>query len=187
MKRVVFIVGESGSGKSSMINYLTKTYPDQFYYIKSTVTRAPRMGEVDGVSYHFVRRDEFMNREMVQYVEFGGNLYGTELKEFQKDQAIGLIAVTPEGILDISNGLEKLGIEMDYKIVFFDSTDEILRSRGVDESRITRGNIRMHFKSENMKGSFNKFKSPFNVQDHENLTQEEQESRNESLKSIIER
>lgn len=185
MKKLAFLVGESGSGKSTMINYLINKYPETFYYVKSTVTRPPRMGEVDGVSYHFVRQDEFLIRDMVQTIEFGGNHYGTEVQEFQKDQPVGLIAVTPEGILDISRGLDKLGIEMDYEILFFDSTDEILRSRGVEESRINRGNIRRMFKEESNNQAYRFFKVS-TLQDDSNLTEEELKLRYENFKELFE-
>lgn len=184
MKKVVFIVGESGSGKSSMINYLIANYPKEFHYIKSTVTRPPRDGEVDGVSYHFVSENEFRDRDMVQFVTFGGNLYGTELREFQVDQPVGLVAVTPEGIIDISLGLKALGLDMEYEIIFFKSTNDVLRSRGIEESRITRGNIRQHFETERLAGKYEGISTTI-IDDQRNLTAEEQMERNELYKSII--
>jgi guanylate kinase len=47
----------------------------------SATTRAPRSGERDGEHYHFLSRDEFERRvaarEFLEWVEYGGNLYGT--------------------------------------------------------------------------------------------------------------
>jgi len=44
-------------------------------------TRPPRPGEVNGVQYHFVSREDFsslLNRGgFVEHAEFSGNLYGT--------------------------------------------------------------------------------------------------------------
>lgn len=46
-----------------------------------------RPGEKDGVSYHFVTRDEFERRvragEFLEHAEFGGNLYGTTAQAVQ--------------------------------------------------------------------------------------------------------
>ena len=44
-------------------------------------TRKPRDGEVDGVDYYFVSREEFERRieegKFLEYAEFVGNYYGT--------------------------------------------------------------------------------------------------------------
>lgn len=184
MRKIIFFVGESGSGKSTMINYLINKYEDYFYYVKSTVTRAPRDGEVDGVNYHFVSGEEFERRDMVQTVEFGGNRYGTEVSEFKKSQPVGLIAVTPEGINDIRNGLDKLNMPMDYEVFFFNSTDEILKSRGVDEARLARGNLRAHFLKELGAGSFRNLQVT-TVVDDKNLNEKDQIRRNEYFVRMV--
>lgn len=47
-------------------------------------TRAPRVGETPGVSYHYVSRDEFESLiakgAFLEYAQFGGNYYGTSAK-----------------------------------------------------------------------------------------------------------
>ena len=47
----------------------------------STTTRNPRPGEVHGVHYFFVSKDDFLkmveNEEFLEHAEFGGNFYGT--------------------------------------------------------------------------------------------------------------
>ncbi len=49
--------GPSGAGKSTLITKLMKEHPDDFGFSVSHTTRPPRLGEVDGVAYHFVKRD----------------------------------------------------------------------------------------------------------------------------------
>lgn len=158
MKKIVFIVGESSCGKSTLISNLIKRHPKTYSFIKSTVTRDPRPGEVDGVNYDFIDEQVFLCMDMedlfVQTVKFGGNYYGTTLEEFQKPQEIGLVAVTHEGIHDIKEGLESRGIEMEYEIIFYATPDTVLRNRGVDWSRVERGNIRVNFLSEYLNGKF---------------------------------
>src|SRR5690606_31270876 len=141
-------------------------------------------GEVDGINYHFVTKDVFDSRDMVQTVEFGGNHYGTEVSEFKKSQPVGLIAVTPEGINDVSNGLKKIGMDMEYEVFFFDSTDEILRSRGVDDACLARGNRHSQFRAECMAGKFRDFKIT-SVIDAKNLNEAEQIRRNEYFTRMV--
>ena len=51
----------------------------------SATTRAPRKGEVDGVNYFFLTREEFdrrvANGEFVEWAEVHGNCYGTLVSE----------------------------------------------------------------------------------------------------------
>lgn len=46
-------------------------------------TRSPRPGEENGVQYHFVSREEFVDlikqNKFIEYAEFSGNLYGTSI------------------------------------------------------------------------------------------------------------
>ena len=53
------ISAPSGAGKSSLVKALTDANPEIRVSISHT-TRAMRPGEVDGVNYHFVTREEFV-------------------------------------------------------------------------------------------------------------------------------
>ena len=57
--RPMIIVGPSGVGKSTLINALTAKYPSSFGFSVSYTTRAPRPGEVHGVNYFYITKDEF--------------------------------------------------------------------------------------------------------------------------------
>ncbi len=86
MKKGLLLVisGPTGCGKGTVLGQLMKT-SDEFVYSVSATTRAPREGEVNGVNYHFISKDEFETRikngEMLEYAEFCGNYYGTPKKE----------------------------------------------------------------------------------------------------------
>ncbi len=81
--KIFVISGPSGSGKSTILNKVFEKQDKIFFSISAT-TRAPREGEVDGVNYHFISRDKFLqmieNDEFLEYAEYVGNLYGTPLK-----------------------------------------------------------------------------------------------------------
>jgi guanylate kinase len=77
----LFIVSApSGAGKTSLVSALLR-HNTQIALSVSYTTRAPRPGETDGVEYHYVTREKFM--EMTQHGDFlesaevYGNLYGT--------------------------------------------------------------------------------------------------------------
>ena len=76
---MIVVSGPAGSGKGTVNARLLAT--GEFVYSVSATTRAPRPGEVDGVNYHFVTREEFLSRidsgDMLEYTEYCGNFYGT--------------------------------------------------------------------------------------------------------------
>ncbi|WVR03638.1 guanylate kinase [Kwoniella sp. DSM 27419] len=81
LDRPLVMCGPSGTGKSTLLNTLFSDHPGQFGFSVSHTTRKPRPGEENGREYHFVTRDEFMDRvgkgEFLEWAEFGGNCYGT--------------------------------------------------------------------------------------------------------------
>lgn len=71
--------GPSGSGKTTLCRRLADE--DEAHYSISCTTRPPREGEINGVDYHFLTREEFSQRidanELLEYAEVHGNYYGT--------------------------------------------------------------------------------------------------------------
>lgn len=75
------ISGPSAVGKGTVCARLRSLY-DQPCYSVSCTTRAPRPGEVDGQSYHFVSADRFdqmvADDDLLEWAEVhGSNRYGT--------------------------------------------------------------------------------------------------------------
>lgn len=78
--KIIIISGPSGVGKGTVIEKLRKEDSSLGFSVSAT-TRAPREGEVNGVNYHFVSREQFEeminNGEMIEYTCYNGNFYGT--------------------------------------------------------------------------------------------------------------
>lgn len=83
---MLVVSGPAGSGKGTVNAMLLKR--DDFAFSVSATTRAPRPGEVDGVNYHYITREDFLSRidsgDMLEYTEYCGNFYGTPLKEAEE-------------------------------------------------------------------------------------------------------
>ena len=81
--KLVVISGPSGAGKTTLLKRLYATTPVPLVTSVSATTRAPRPGEVDGVDYHFLSREEFTRRrEQGEFLECfevyqRGDWYGT--------------------------------------------------------------------------------------------------------------
>lgn len=60
---VVMLSGISSAGKNRFMNALQEKYPDLFARLVTATSRPMRLGEKDGVDYHFVTKQEF--QEMI--------------------------------------------------------------------------------------------------------------------------
>lgn len=94
---ILTLTGPSASGKTTLVEQLTKKYPDRVERIVTATSRPPRPGEVDGIDYHFLSREEFeksiANQQFVEYAEFGGNLYGLRRSDVEQALASSKICV----------------------------------------------------------------------------------------------
>lgn len=74
------ISAPSGAGKTSLVKALIDSQPQVRVSVSHT-TRTIRPGEVDGVNYHFVSREQFLNmlehNDFLEHAEVFSNLYGT--------------------------------------------------------------------------------------------------------------
>jgi len=77
---MILVVAPSGAGKSSLVKALLETDPTLSLSVSYT-TRQPRMGELEGVNYHFITEAEFIQRkeqdDFLEWAHVHGNYYGT--------------------------------------------------------------------------------------------------------------
>ncbi len=93
---VLVLSGPSGAGKSSLINKIADEIGD-FYFSLSTTTRAKREGEEEGVHYHFVSKEAFIqdieDDNFLEYATVHGNYYGTSLKPVREALSRGKLVI----------------------------------------------------------------------------------------------
>lgn len=77
---LIIVSAPSGAGKTTLVQEVLERVPGVKPSISYT-SRAPRAGELNGVHYHFVTREEFAalieRGEFLEWAEVHGNLYGT--------------------------------------------------------------------------------------------------------------
>lgn len=108
-KGIPFVLsGPSGCGKGTIVRALLDKYPDAFALSVSATTRPPRAGEVDGVHYSFISKEEFEHRiahnEILEYTSYCGNYYGTPKKEIDERTARGvhvILEIEVEGAMHV--------------------------------------------------------------------------------------
>ena len=78
--KLFVISGASGVGKSTVLKKVMAQRDDLVFSVSAT-TREAREGEVDGVHYHFITREAFLDMirkgEFLEYDEHNDTLYGT--------------------------------------------------------------------------------------------------------------
>jgi guanylate kinase len=90
---ILIISAPSGAGKTTLCHALLQRFPAMKESISYT-TRTPRAGEVHGVDYFFVSREEFQrmidNDAFAEWAEVHGNLYGTALATIEEARKNGV-------------------------------------------------------------------------------------------------
>ncbi|RHX84788.1 guanylate kinase [Leptospira stimsonii] len=128
----------AGGGKSTLIQKLREKHPEILFSISCT-TRSPRPGDKEGVTYHFLSREEFekgiSESAFLEYAIVHDQYYGTPLKfiedAFQKGASV---------IMDIDvQGAKIIKEKLPSKIVTIfilppneEEWEKRLRGRGTD-------------------------------------------------------
>ena len=160
-KGKLFVVSApSGCGKGTILFEVLNNNKNLFYSVSAT-TRAPREGEIDGVNYYFLSKDEFKreinNGGMLEYAQYCDNFYGTPKKKVVEklEQGIDvileietngamqvkgvmpeavLIFILPPSVLELRRRLNKRGTEEENVIEkrVKEAEDEIRRAFNYD-------------------------------------------------------
>ena len=116
---ILALFGKAGSGKDTIRNKLLELYPDRYRRLVSYTTRPPRLGEVEGHTYHFVDPNTFaakvINFSMLEATCFnvvGDNwFYGTSIDDLTLDKInVGVFNPTAIEALVQDNRLKVLPI-----------------------------------------------------------------------------
>jgi guanylate kinase len=128
---IVTLTGPSCAGKSTLEGLLQKV---GFTSVISTTTRTPRAGEVDGQSYYFINRSDFLKAKeagaFVESVEFNGELYGITAAEIRRVADLGrpiVMVVEPDGLRQV----RRYGFDHGWAMlhVFVNNPPKVIASR----------------------------------------------------------
>jgi len=104
----LFIISApSGAGKTTLAKAVLGRLPDILYSVSYT-TRQPRAGEIDGVDYHFISKQDFKKgikeNRWAEWAEVYGNYYGTSGSFINKGLSSGrdiLLDIDVQGTIQI--------------------------------------------------------------------------------------
>ena len=131
------ISGPAGSGKGTVISTLMEKNP-KFRYSVSATSREPRPGEINGVNYTFVTKEEFSEMitegKFLEHAEYVGDYYGTPVDYIKEnvDQGYNIILeIDLQGALQIKSKFREAVLIMLIP-PSFKALEERLRGRGTE-------------------------------------------------------
>ncbi|NLE24223.1 MAG: guanylate kinase [Clostridiaceae bacterium] len=151
---LIVVSGPAGVGKGTIVRSMMENDP-KFVLSISATSRIPRTNEIEGINYYFKTREQFeemiKNDELIEWVEYCGNYYGTPrdlvCSEIEKGKIV-ILEIEVDGALNVKR------LFPDCVLCFiippdFSELEKRLRGRGTDteESIIKRlGRAKDEFK-----------------------------------------
>ncbi len=155
--KLFILSAPSGAGKSTLLNEVMKRLKGLAFSISHT-TRAPRRGETDGVEYHFVDRETFLDMKeeglFLEWAEVHGNFYGTSRLAVEEQAAGGADVILDIDVQGAGIIRGQGGVDAAYIFLAPPSLAELelrLRRRGLDDDETIA--IRMANAREEMSAS----------------------------------
>jgi len=140
--RLVVLSGASGAGKSTIVRRLIEKLGGRVKASISATTRAPRPGEIPGVSYQFVTPEEFeeLRGDLLESAEVHGAWYGTPAEPARRALAEGTCVIL---VIDVQGGFQVRRKVPNALLIFVQApSSEILearlRARGTDDEEAIR-------------------------------------------------
>lgn len=138
--KLYIVSGPFGSGKST----ITKSARDilNIPLAISATTRQSRKGEIDGVDYYFLKKEDFekkiKNNEFFEYANVHGNYYGTLNSEIEDKLSKGIDVILE---IDVQGAILAKQKNKDATLIFcktdtLETLEKRLRSRNTDNNDI---------------------------------------------------
>ena len=123
---MIILVGASATGKSVIAKQLFDKY--NIKKVITYTTRPMREGEINDVDYHFINKEDFINKMNNEYfietAMYNNNYYGTAYEDISKDK---VLIVEPNGA---NVYYEKL---KDKVIIFYLQASELERKKRMEK------------------------------------------------------
>jgi len=136
--RLFVVSAPSGAGKTTLLKRVMTRVPRLSFSVSHT-TRKPRVGEEDGVDYHFTSPDIFLDMVekglFLEHAEVHGNFYGTSqqsvLEQLKKGIDI-ILDIDVQGAAIVRRSDALAGVHIFIAPPCLDELEKRLRGRGTE-------------------------------------------------------
>jgi len=145
--KLLVLSGPSGVGKGTVVGELEKRRNDICFSVSAT-TRAPRTGELDGVSYFFVTKEAFEKmierNELLEYAQFVDNYYGTPRAYVEQKLEEGMNVVLDIEVQGARNIISAYPDAVSVYIIppTYEELERRLRGRGTETEEQIQGRLK---------------------------------------------
>ncbi|WP_026889168.1 guanylate kinase [Clostridium beijerinckii] len=145
---LIVISGPSGAGKGTICKRFMEKNEDVTLSVSAT-TRAPRVGEVEGINYFFMSKEQFEEKiesnDFLEYAEVYDNYYGTpksNVEEMLEDGKDVILEIDIQGALKVKENTRE-GV---FVFILPPSMEE-LKQRIINRGTETQESLMKRFKS----------------------------------------
>ena len=139
---LIILSGPSGVGKGTVRAAIFKDNKFNYVYSVSATTRQSRPGEVDGVDYYFVSKEQFKQYieedALLEYAEYVDNYYGTPIQKIEENLAAGndvFLEIEVQGALKVRERMPE-GIFIFLAPPSLDELKSRITGRGTDREDV---------------------------------------------------
>ena len=139
---LIILSGPSGVGKGTVRAAIFKDNKFNYVYSVSATTRQSRPGEVDGIDYYFVSKEQFKQYieedALLEYAEYVGNYYGTPIQKIEENLAAGndvFLEIEVQGALKVRERMPE-GIFIFLAPPSLDELKSRITGRGTDREDV---------------------------------------------------
>lgn len=135
---MIFVIGKTCSGKDTIVNELIKKYG--YKKLISYTTRPMRANEKQDIDYHFIKKDEFLDKVendfFVEYKKFdtaqGEWWYGSAKEDYLNSGQDTIKIIEPRGLQDILYKIRKNELDIDPICIYIYANNKTIEKRLVE-------------------------------------------------------